>query len=273
MLNFTIMGARRTLVNDIVINELAFDALFHLAQPEHRDKLTAVELRAATSAKTARFWSENTTLDEKLMLFAKIGISGTFFLHPIKWKYKKEIEKFREMTKGEQLDMMAKTKLVAVSDKQIANTLSVMSKISHSDTYILNMDFHRVGNFVTKWKDQRANVEKLTAAFDGASEINRLSFSLIMALKTIKGKTRFFDLDIILLMFFYENKDGYVSRTTIEDGFGGVFKKTLITAAIKRLTVTTMIERSPLTNEPEYQITALGITTVMDFHAKNLQSV
>lgn len=266
------MGAKKVLINDPIVNELAFDTLFHLSQPEHRGKLTAGELRASKTAKTARRFSEKSTLDEKMMLFAKIGVSGTYFLHPVKWKYKKEIEKFRELTKGQQLDYASKLKLVVVTDRDIANTLSLMSKITHSDGYLLNMDFHRVGNFINNWKDSKPNTANTQNAIDGADIINNFSLALAMSIKTLKAKTQIGDLDIILLMFLYRNKD-YVSRITIEDNFGGQFKKTIITASIKRLWNTLMIERSPLTNEPAYQITSLGITTIMDFHAKNLQSV
>ena len=74
-------------------------------------------------------------------------------------------------------------------------------------------------------------------------------------------------------MYFYDLGQRYVSRETIDRYFAGIYKKTLITAAVKRLVEKSLIERNPTVRLPEYQITSFGTTAVMSFHTKNLQAV
>lgn len=263
----------KILVNDSVINELAFDALFHLSQPDKKERLSIRELRAAKTAKQARHFVSQLSLDEKLILFAKIGISYSFVIHNTDWKLKKFFEKYKDLTKGQQLEKVSKEKTLVVNDRMIANFLSVMANLTHSDGYLLNMDFHRVGHFVNAWKDGRPDTDSLAEALDYAKMINKLALVQNMAMKEVRGKTDIGDLDLNILMYLYDLKDRYISREKIEGYFGGVYKKTIIGAAIKRLAEKCLIDRNPTTRTPEYQITSFGITATMDFHTKNLKAI
>jgi len=264
---------KRVLINDNAVNELAFDALFHLSQPDKRDKLTAQELRATKTANTARHYASQMTLDEKLILLAKIGISFSFVLHKTDWTLKEWYDKYKDMTKGKQLAEASKERLVVVSNRTVVNVLNVMSTLTHSDGYILNMDFHRVGNFINTWKDVVPDGDNLAEAIDHAKMINKLILVQTMAMKGIREKTDIGDLDLTILMYLYDAGARYVTRVEMDRYFGGFYKQTLITTALKRLQVKSLIERNPTVRLPEYQITSFGTTAVMSFHTKNLQSV
>ena len=144
---------RKTLIPDPIINELAFDALFHLSQPDKLNLLTAKEIRAAKSASKAKHYATQMTLDEKLILFAKVGISYTLVIHAKDWRRKEWYAKVKDLTKGQQLTDASNIKLVMVSDRKVVDFLNMTSNLTHSDGYLLNMDFHRVGYFVNTWKD------------------------------------------------------------------------------------------------------------------------
>jgi len=264
---------RKILVADNIVNELAFDTLFHLSQPDKKDRLTARELRATKNAKTARLYAGQMTLDEKMILFAKIGISYSLVIHNTDWKLKKFFEKYKDLTKGKQLEESSKTKLVICNDRGIVNFLNMMATLTHSDGYLLNMDFHRVGHFVNTWKDAVPDADSIGEALDYAKMINKLALVQNMAMKGIRGVTDIGDLDLNILMHLYDAGARYVSRSVLDNYFGGVYKKTIITAAVKRLVEKSLIERNPTVRLPEYQITSFGTTAVMDFHTKNLQSV
>ena len=102
--------------------------------------------------------------------------------------------------------------------------------------------------------------------------INKLALVQNMAMKSIRGVTDIGDLDLNVLMHLYD-AGKYVTRGTLDNYFGGVYKKTIITAAVKRLVEKSLIERNPTVRLPEYQITSFGTTAVMNFHTKNLQAV
>lgn len=264
---------KRVLINDNAINELTFDALFHLSQPDQRDKLTAQELRATKTANSARHYASQMTLDEKLILLAKIGISFYFVLNKNDWTLKEFYDKYKDLTKGKKLTEASKDRLIVISDRTVVNVLNVMVSLTHSDGYILNMDFHRVGNFINTWKDVVPDGDNIAEATDHAKIINKLSLVLTMSMKGIREKTDIGDLDLNILMYLYDCGTRYVTREELNRYFGGYYKPTLITTALKRLQVKSLIEQNPTVRLPEYQITSFGTTAVMSFHTKNLQAV
>lgn len=267
------MVRKKTLIGDKVINELAFDTLFHLSQPDKVHLLSSPELRATKTARAARTFANGMTMDEKMMLFAKIGISYSVVIHNTDWKLKKFFEKYKELTKGQKLADASKTKLIVCNDRVVADFLNMMASITHSDGYILNMDFHRVGHFFNTWKDAAPDADNIAEALDYAKMINKFALVQNMAMKSIRGVTDIGDLDLNILMYLYDAGAKYVTRTILDNYFGAIYKKTLITAAVKRLVEKALIERNPTVRLPEYEITAAGTKSVMDFHTRNLQSV
>ncbi len=213
------------------------------------------------------------TLDEKLILFAKIGISFSFVVHRSDWTLKDFYKKYKDLTKAQQLTEAVKDRVVVLSNKTVANFLNMTVSLTHSDGYLLNMDFHRVGHFVNTWKEAIPDADNICQALDYAKMINKLALVQNMAMKSVRGVTDIGDLDLNVLMHLYDAGARYVTRTTLDNYFGGLYKKTIITAAVKRLVEKSLIERNPTIRLPEYQITSFGTTAVMSFHTKNLQAV
>jgi len=263
---------RKIVIADNIVNELAFETLFHLSQPDKAHLLSAKELRATKTATTARTYAGQMTMDEKMMLFAKIGITYTVVIHNTDWRLKKFFEKYKELTKGQQLNEACKERLIVVNDRTVVNFLNMMASLTHSDGYLLNMDFHRVGHFVNTWKDAIPDADSIAEALEYAKMINKLALVQNMAMKTVRGVTDIGDLDLNILMYLYDAGARYVPRPTIDNYFG-LYKKTIITAAVKRLVEKSLIERNPTVRLPEYQITSFGSTAVTEFHTKNLKAV
>lgn len=266
--------AKRVIVNDPVINEITFDYLYTLSSGQ-RKKLNAKELRAIKSPTRARRYIESTTFDEKQFLLAKLGCGFSIIFHngnPLATKDIKALyEKYKSMSKSAIVEDMAARKIVVTSDRVLINFLNVLADLSHSDTYLLNLDFHKVGQFINNWKpENKPDVDNVQEALESARVINRFSLQVSLEMKTIKGVFELNDLDFNILMYLYEYRSQYVTRERINDYFSGLYKKTLIAAAVKRLAEKVLIERNPTVNKYEYQITALGNTSVMDFHKKNL---
>lgn len=266
--------AQRVIIHDPIINEIAFDYLFALSIGQ-RQKLNAKELRACKSPGRARKFIERATLDEKLFLLAKLGCGFSLVFHngnPLSTKEVKAMyEGYKEMTKGQIIKDMAEKKIVVTSDRVLINFLNILADLSHSDTYLLNLDFHKVGHFLNNWKpENKPDVDAVQQSLEYAKVINKFALNISLEMKTIKGVFDLADLDFNILMYLYDNRTKYVSRDAIDEYLGGLYKKILITAAVKRLLEKVLIDRNPVANKHEYQITASGNTAVMDFHKKNL---
>lgn len=270
------MPNKRIVVNSPILNEVVFDYLYNLT-PEQKLKFSPKELRAVKSAKKAREYAEKLTIDEKLLLLAKVGVKFAFVLHSSERFMQREIkerhDRYKEMSKDKLVQELSDERVVVLTDKVLTNFLTVMGDLTHSDVYLLNLDFHKVGRSINQWKPNTPpNSPMMSELLEYAALINRLSLNVAIEVKRIKGVSEIADLDILLLMYFYENQKKYVTRGTIELHFGGIYKKTLITAAIKRLFEKLYIERNPVYSTiHEYQITSLGISTIMDFHKRNLK--
>lgn len=266
--------AKKVLVNDPIINEMAFDYLYTVSS-NNRKKLNGKELRALRTSTRARQFITRSTLDEKYFLLSKLGAGFTLFIHngnPLASREIKQLmEKYKDMSKTEIMEDMATNKIVVLSDRTVINFLNILSDLSHSETYMLNMDFHKVGKQMNNWKDvYRPEVDSTLETLEFARIINRFTFNVNMSMKAVKGVFEIVDLDINILMYLYDYRIQYITRETIDRVFAGLYKKTIITAAVKRLVEKALIERNPTKNKLEYQITALGNTSVMDFHKKNL---
>lgn len=268
------MSTKRILVNSPIINELTFDCLFTMTENQ-RQKFVPKELRAIKTAKKARHYVEKCTLDEKLMLLTKLGVGFSFILHahnPLAGKeLKARYEKYKDMSKDKYLQELSDEKFVVLTDRILVNFINVMGNLTHSDVYLLNLDFHKVGEFIHNWKRaDKPDVNSIQQSVEYAKVINRLSLNVAIEVKKIKGVSEIADIDLLILMYLYD-KNQYIRKEIIESHFGGIYKKTLISSAIKRLAEKLLVERNPMYSVYfEYQITALGNTAVMDFHRKNL---
>lgn len=265
--------ATRILVNSPILNEVVFDYLFGMTTAQ-KHKFAPKELRAIKTPKKARMWAQKCTIDEKLLMLAKLGVEFSFIIHAGKFglkEIKERFEKYNNMSKAQFVQEMTDERFVVLNDRVLIDYLNVMANLTHSETYLLNLDFHKVGPNIHNWKKyDRPDVDSLQDSIYWGKLINRFSLYTAIEMKRIKGVSEIADLDIVLLMYLYDFKGRYVPRATIESYLAGIYKKTLIGSAIKRQFEKLFIERNPVGSKVEYQITGLGASTVMDFHRKNL---
>ena len=211
------MAAQKVLVNSPIINELTFDYLFTMTA-DQRKLFTPKELRFIRTAKRARQFVSSATIDEKLLLLAKLGVQFSFIIHREKFPLphiKEWYEKYKEMAADDFLKEMTDQKFVVLNDRVLVNFLNVMATFSHSDSYLLNLDFHKVGFFINNWKKfEKPNEQNIQEFLEYAKVINRLSLNIATELKTIKGVTEIWELDITLLMYLYDNRTRYVGLDT-----------------------------------------------------------
>jgi len=260
----------KQLIHSPIINELCYDFITGITTEDRKKFPNSVLNNIATPYKAKRFVNTS-SLDEKLLLLTRLGVQFSFIIHnknPFNTKeIKARYEKYKGMAHDQLASEMAQEKVVVLSDRILINFLNVMSRLSHTDTYLLNMDFHRVGKAMVQWQDR---IDMQGEAIEYARLINRLVLNAAIALKTVKHYHLAAEIDQIILMHLYEKQGQYVPRETIYRIFS-LFRRTAITAGIKRLFDRVFIERNPEeTNQYEYQITSLGKESIMEFHTKIL---
>jgi len=266
---------KKILVNSPIINELVFDHLYNLT-PEQKLKFSPKELRAIKTARKARTFVDRSTMDEKLLLLAKLGVHFSFILHDQNdFMTKKEIKeryvKYTEMQTEDHLQQMTNEKFVVLTDRLLINFLNLMGTQTHSDVYMLNLDFHKVGESINTWKKEKASVNGLRQSMEYATVINRVLLHSAIEHKKIRGVNEPADVDLIMLMYLYGKQNGYVPRVTIRQDLEGYYKITQITACLKRLRENLLIDINPVDLRlQEFQITTTGIDKVMSFVKKIL---
>lgn len=267
--------AKKTLISDFNFNEFCYDIIFH-SSAKDRAKLSEKELREISTDKRAKKYTTKSTFDEKLIMLAKLGCSYSFIvsrtknlsLAKLKELYK---EHLLELSEGTITDTL-KSNLFVVGDKNVIYFLNLMGDICHSDTYMLNRDFHRVGHHVLDWGNPESMThEDVKEVSDCVSIINKLALNTSMLLQQVKGLTKLSDLDLNILMLLFNKRIGNLSRSSVDRYFNPTYKKTLISAALKRLVMGAYIDKGLYSEIPTYSITSLGIDTVMEFHRKNLK--
>jgi len=256
-------------INSPIINELVFDYLFSLT-PEQKRRFTPKELRAVKTAKKARHFVEKATMDEKMLILAKLGVGFSFVLHDknnllTKKEIKERYAKYTEMSLDKHIQEASDERFVVLTDRVLINYMNLMGNFTHSDVYLLNLDFHRIGESINAWKkaDSAPTVGKIRQSADYAKQINKLLLAAAMEQKAIRMAREQDDVELLVLYYLNSKQNEYVRRETLQNDFTGFYTPIIIGGAFKRLREKLYIDRNPeiLTRE-EYQITTLGIEYV-----------
>lgn len=260
------------MLQDPLFNEFVFDVIVHSTAKE-RTKLSNKEKRNLRSATTTKHFVNKTTIDEKLILLQKLGVSyavviqrvKTLMPHQLKKMYKDHKSELTEET----ISDLLQTKLFVMTDKRVSYFLNLMDAACHSETYMLNRDFYLIGNEMN-YKDSPypSNIE-INEGLQHQRVINKFLLSGFNALRDVQGNTKIGDLDLKILMYLFLKKDRYMYRTDLNKYFRYQYKMTILAAALKRLQIAAHIDASPHFDKvPSYMITSTGIDVVLSFIRK-----
>lgn len=262
--------AAKILINDFLLNEFVFDVISN-SDTKDKARLSERQIRAIKTAKTTKHFVSKSTIDEKLILLSKLGCSYALMVNRVKHLYPAQMKKLYKKHKGELTEEtitdILSSGLFIVTDRQVSMFFNLMGNGCHSDNYMLNRDFYRIGKNISKFRDApNPTSENLREGLEHADLIVKMLLNSAMSSKEMKGLTEIGDLDFNILLYLFRNKKEYVSRESINQYFRVHYKATIIGAAVKRLALSAHIENAPIGYA--YMITSLGINTVFSYMRK-----
>jgi len=253
---------RQILVNP-VINEFVFDCLM-TSTVESRKNLTDRYLRAARHSKTATAFANSSTFEEKVILLSKLGINFA-------WVFNVDEKKVREMMKDNRYEQqnvinhMIENKAIVVSDKQFMQYLGLLSSNVHSETWVMNREFLKVGLRMKQWKKEYYNTthnETRTGRY-ASMDISKLLFYSSAVSDNMEGIVGITATAMQVLLYMYSKQKEFISLSEVKAVLTGIQRNFKISRSITQLKNAKYIEKSYLSDEPEYKVTALGADAVL----------
>lgn len=265
------MVQTKTLIHDFQLNEFLYDVIYHSTDKE-KAKLTQRQLRAIETEKRAKNFITRATLDEKLIMLEKMGVQYSVWIHKVKTLYPAQVKKLYKKHKAElseeTISDLLESGLYIVTDRQVASFANLLGNGCHSENYLLNRDFYKIGDHIDEWEDTpHPTNENVREGMQHLKRINKLMLYTSMAIKNAKGFTQIGDLDFHILMYLFNKVDMYVPRETLNQYFRANYRMTVISAALKRMVLSAHVEKNPKNNS-SYMISSLGINTVLGLMTK-----
>jgi len=265
--------AKKVILQDPFLSEYVFDCISN-ATVDRKKRLSEPMLRKIKTAKAAKRFSIQSTIDEKLELLARLGYYYSFVIAKEAGKRKQikdALNDFKNDNTVSALDNLMKQEHFATNNKQVMFLLNMMAAVCHSENYLLNRDFHKLGNVINNWKDiTHPTVENIQATKDNVKVLIKYSLNLALGTHYLKSQTQNADIDFNILMYLYQYRNTYTPGETIRKYFTILYKKTIVSAALKRLTEKAFLEKPPIGEANRFQITSAGENEVFDWINKRI---
>lgn len=262
------MPRKRQLLVNPVLCQYVYDVLL-TTTPHERLNLSGKYLKAAKHSKTALTFSVNSTYEEKAILLAKLGKPFFWGIGISRDEMKKLMD---ENTFGQKelTDRAIKDRFVAVADKQFIQFAGLLAASCHGETWMLNRQFLTVGYRMKEWKKEYANTThtEMKESRQASKEIAKLQVLTLMLSEMVPeicGVTKP-ALDVLLWMFGREKE--FIALRDLKTVFSGIHRNFKVVSSVTQLREANYIEKSYLSKEIEYKVTALGADAVMRFQKR-----
>lgn len=248
---------------DTALNEFVYTVLFK-ADYEQKRKLKGKFLKAAMTEKSARFFSENSSKEEKEILLATLGYEFCYIINPARnFKLVQDLLTIIHTAKKSQINAaITQHGIFITTDKQLLRTLGLMAQTTHTPSYYMDLEILRQGYHIAKWK-KRYGGEKDNTYRNIDETARTLSLLLCNAMSTLdvaKGLVGATRTQVKILLYLYASPMD-VSDQTLKDYFIGRLTGKEFGDSIRSLMHEGRIER--LSNI--VSITGSGIKIVNDY--------
>lgn len=266
------MPRKRQLLVNPVLCQYVYDVLL-TTTPHERLNLSGKYLKAAKHSKTALTFAVNSTYEEKAILLAKLG-------KPFFWGVGIDREGLKKLMdenifgQKELTDRAIKDRFVVVADKQFIQFAGLLAASCHGETWMLNRQFLTVGYRMKEWRKEYANTthSEMKASRQASKDIAKLQVHTLMLSEMVPeicGITKP-ALDVLLWMFARERE--FISLLNLKTVFSGIHRNFKVLSAVTQLRESLYIEKSMLSKDIEYRVTALGADAVMKFQKRVLNA-
>lgn len=219
----------------------------------------------------ARNFAKNADLDEALTVLSYLGIDWFLVIADKNVStiqdMRKVLDKFRDNNTAGAMKDLIEAKMFVTSDKQAITMLTLSAQTIHRQSYALNMEYSRAGYHLKKWKS------RLNAPGQDPDQVilensNALAQTFLSCLLTL-GKIDFLfhlrPVDLFIILYLYPKKNTFVPSEQLYHFLEGSYPRSKIGSSIKSLLLHNYLERSALSKNPEYTLSATGIRVVSGF--------
>lgn len=202
-----LMRIKNTIPVDTVLNEFVYTVLFK-ADYEQKRLLKGKYFRASISEKTARKFSDSSSLEDKMYVLSHLGFEFYFVINrsqkalaglknilPVMETGKKAASSTKISEKG----------LFVTSEREILRTLGLAARITHHPSYYLDLEVLRQGYHINKWSKIYAQTKDY--AYRESDESSRRIcisfFNAILESKNAHGKLKCTENELLILLYLY----------------------------------------------------------------------
>ena len=265
------MPVKRSIVTNDIFTEYVYDCIIN-ATIEDRKFLTGQQVSISRNKKKARIWSIRSTMEEKILLLARLNVPCAIIIGCNKEKIAKLEVAVRKLTQSMMADMMAKENIFCISDKTFLTYANVMSANAHSETALLNKDFMRASQRLNEWKQANRNgsVKDVKNSVQSTRDISKMLYSSIIVSKYALGAFDVSETDLSVLLFLHSKRREFITLTELKIELNGIYRNFKIGVCLKHLLLVKYIEKGFGEFEGSYRLTSWGSEVINKFQKKVL---
>lgn len=263
------MPNKRDVIINPFVSEYLYDNIVN-ATLEQRRFLNGKFLRVARSPRRARAWVITSTLEEKALMFAKLGISFAWVFNLDKGKISELKEGMKGASNVQLIDKMLAERYFAITDKQIMLYAGLMASNAHSETWILNRQFLQAAYRVKEWRQQYGN-EALADSKDASPASRNMANLMLNTILFSKYALGAFDVnesELAVLLHMFSKEKEFVHIDDLKLKFNGAYRNFKLVKAINVLVKAKYIEKGEGQWVKQYRVTGWGVDIALRFEKK-----
>lgn len=263
------MPAKRDVIVDPFVSEFIYDTIIN-ATLDQRRFLNGKYQKVGRSKRKARAFSVTSTLEEKALMLAKLGVSFAWVFNMDKAKFKEISAEIKGMSNLQITDMMLREKMFVITDKQFLFFAGLMASNSHSETWMLNRDFLTASYRLNEWKQQYGNAT-LGASKDStpaSRDMAKVMLNTIIFSQYALGAFDVNDAEMAVLLYFLSKEKEFIGFDELKLSFNSVYKNFKLVKALKTLLNAKYIEQGQGEWAKQYRMTGWGVDIALRFEKK-----
>jgi hypothetical protein len=263
------MPAKRDVIVNPFVSEFIYDVIIN-ATLDQRRILNGKYAKVGRSKRKARAFSVTSTLEEKALMLAKLGVPFAWVFNLEKGKFQELKGSMKQMNTAQISDKMLNEKYFVITDKQFLFFANLMASNSHSETWLMNRDFLNAAYRLSEWKQNYSNI-KLSEAKDAlpaAREMAKIMMNTIMFSSYADSTFDINEAETAILLYFLSKEKEFIAEDELKLFFNGIYRNFKLVRAINTLLKAKYIEKGEGEWAKQYRITGWGVDIALRFEKK-----
>lgn len=244
------------------LREFIYHALYTLPE-ENKFDLKGVYYRIGRSSYYSRKFCDTASRDQIFHLAAMLGIKWFMVFYDDR---KKEIfirdllAHHKEETQNTSLTKIVQRKIYVTTDKKFIHSLGLLADNISNPAYKQSMEIDKAGFHARKWR-KTIDMKNSQSLDEHSDTIDYLAETVMNAFLVV-NQSRLQQYDVLILFYFYRNRNRYVPYQTLFNKFEWGLGQLKIKRAVGRMLKLEFIQKHPKAHKKDFQITSMGILEV-----------